>query len=56
MLKVMAAQPNIGGALCWMLLIKLRKSRSGAICDDKTARRSQKLGYKADVNETCSCG
>jgi len=38
------AQRDIGGALCWMLLSKLRKCRSGTIWGrKKTLRRSQQL-------------
>jgi len=41
--RVMAAQLNIDGAFCLMLLIKSRKSRFGAIWGRKTACRSQQL-------------
>jgi len=40
--NVMAPQPNIGDALCWMLLIKSWKSRSGAIWDEKMVHHSQR--------------
>jgi len=43
-------RPNIGGALCWTLLRKLRKCRSGTIWGRKK-RRAVLGSYKADVCE-----
>jgi len=48
-------RPNIGGALCWVLLRKSRKCRSGAIWGRKELR-AVLSNYKVDVYETWRYG